>query len=147
MQRGFQVHSGGAAGVPTYIVAIDFRVSELMRDESGHRIYYQQQHAYPEILGQRYIVTDVSDLREKYKREVEVQFYLNGSKFTLDELLANTTEYKSASQPVWMSTAVSKGKCEHLIAVYDEMVEAIFRDFSRSNGSINNVSVRGDTNC
>lgn len=43
--------------------------------------------------------------------------------------------------------ATSIGKCEHLTVVYDEMLEAVFSNLYRANGSVVKVSVKGDARC
>ncbi|MBU2984416.1 hypothetical protein KO528_03570 [Saccharophagus degradans] len=44
-------------------------------------------------------------------------------------------------------TARSVGNCESLPIVYEEMLEAIFKDLKRPNGSMQTVKVKGDSRC
>lgn len=43
--------------------------------------------------------------------------------------------------------ARSVGNCESLPIVYEEMLEAIFKDLKRPNGSMQTVKVKGDSRC
>ncbi len=67
--------------------------------------------------------------------------YIREISLTLDEVV------EGEDVRVVQVKATSVGQCEHLTVVYDEMLEAIFTQLMRPNGSIVNVSVKGDVKC
>ena len=43
--------------------------------------------------------------------------------------------------------ASSKGRCRHLTVVFDEILDAIFSNLLRENGSVEEVVIKGDVRC
>lgn len=63
------------------------------------------------------------------------------------ELSLNIEGSQETSTKLLQIKATSIGQCEHLTVVYDEMLEAIFRNLHRANGSVEKVLVRGEARC
>ncbi len=85
---------------------------------------------YPRNLGTSVVVVHDGDTRRQYQREV-----------TLVIRRASTQER------IYEASATSLGSCEALVVVFDEMVAAIVKTFPQPSGSVQTVSVPGDTKC
>lgn len=59
------------------------------------------------------------------------------------------TPQRAGEEPrrVYEVTALSKGSCPILSAVFDEMLAAIFQNFPGENGAVKTVTVRGEARC
>lgn len=57
------------------------------------------------------------------------------------------TRNDDASEQLFQVKASSIGQCKHLNVVFDEMLEAIFQNLARENGSVEKVRVKGDARC
>ena len=121
-----------------YVAYLGYGVEILEEDPSRGTVVWNAGYGYgrPSRYG-HVIVTDTTDLRDLYVRHVEVRIDANQP---VDE----EAPYKNKLIQV---KASSKGKCEHLSAVYDEILEAIFRNLDRTDGSIERVSVKGEAKC
>lgn len=63
------------------------------------------------------------------------------------ELSINIERLGESPIKIMKIKATSVGRCEHLTVVYDEMLDAIFSNLYRANGSVEKVAVKGEARC
>lgn len=126
-------------GEAEYLATLAYAVSRQEKDSpssrvvvGGHFGYYSH---YPR--GSIYI-SDFNSKEFEYVREVSLSISKSNA--------PNEKEDVSSSKILEMR-ATSVGHCEHLTVVYDEMLEAIFSNMNRTNGSIDRVKVAGELRC
>ncbi len=122
-------------GTAQYHATLSYGVIRQEKDKPDTRVVIGGHFGYyPHYPRGSLLITDVSGTEFEYVREVNV---------LIDRVASGTND----SAPVLQVKAISLGRCEHLSVVYDEMLEAIFADLNRPNGSVVKVSVKGEANC
>lgn len=117
-KAGLSPTASEAADLTVYLA---YDVSRQEKSDSrpvsmyGHLGYY---YRYGSVI----VVDDVDRDRYEFLRKVKVSVLQSGD---ADE-----------SEPLLSLTAVSKGGCGHLASVYEEMLDAIFSNLNRPNGSV-----------
>ncbi len=86
---------------------------------------------YPYYPHGSILVTDLNDTEFEFVRDVSLSIEsLGDEKRKIIEIKAS-----------------SVGHCEHLTVVYDEILDAIFSDVLRPNGSVQKVRIEGEARC
>lgn len=117
-----------------FVARLGYSVSRQEQDKPNSRMLIGGHFGTPFRYGHSSIImSDDLGAEFEYVREVSVVIERNGPEQDPEQLLA--------------VNASSIGKCEHLTVVYDEMLEAIFRDIRRPNGSVENIKVKGEAAC
>lgn len=128
-QAGFEPVSSGASN---YVARLHYEVQRQQADDSRNRTQFVTGFGfYGRHLGSTMVFDPENDTFE-YLRLVELQISKAGD--------AN-------SKPVAMIRAVSTGKCENLVSVYSEMLQAIFKNLHRKSGSVVTVAVPTSKPC
>lgn len=112
-------------------VSLAYDVERRERDDDRPFTLYGS-YGYFYRYGSVILVDDFDRERYEFVRRVKVQVARVGA----DE-----------SEPLLSLTAVSVGHCGHLSAVYDEMLEAIFTNLNRANGSIIRLPAKSVGRC
>ncbi len=86
---------------------------------------------YPYYPHSSILVSDFNDTEFEFVRDVSLSIE------SLSEKNIKVIEIKASSV----------GHCEHLTVVYDEILDAIFKDVLRPNGSVQKVRVEGEARC
>ena len=116
-----------------FIAKLDYSV-ERQEVTDGSRTFVTTSLGYHRRFGGIIIADDYGNDFE-YKRAINIE-------------IAKVAPSSAAVQAkVIAIKANSVGSCEHLTVVYDEMLEAVFADFNRGNGSLEHIKVKGDTKC
>jgi len=120
-----------------YTARLGYSVSRQEKDKpnsrvfiGGHVGYYGGYGHYPRGS---VLIADGGDEFE-YVRELAI---------AIDRAPAADGEAKQLLQV----KATSVGRCEHLTVVYDEMLDAVFNNLMRADGSVEKVTINGDTRC
>lgn len=114
-----------------FIAKLGYRVSRQEKDRPNSRVVVGGHIGgfYPRSS---ILISDNIGSEFEYIREISL---------TIDQ------SQDSKTSRVVQVKATSMGRCEHLTVVYDEMLDAIFSQLIRPNGSVVNVSVKGDLKC
>ncbi|PCK08367.1 MAG: hypothetical protein COA42_09635 [Alteromonadaceae bacterium] len=134
---GYSIHPKGAAPEgAAYLVKLSYHIDRQESDShSSGRILYSGRIGHRNSIAGGYYGGH-NDRDFEYLREVNI---------TIDR---NTPESsRSESDKFLQIRAQSAGRCEHLSVVFDEMLDAIFSNLLRANGSIEQVRVKGETQC
>ncbi len=117
-----------------YIATLGYGVSRQEKDRPNTRVYVSGYWGhYPRsglIMGE--------NLGSEYEFVRELSFKIDRND--------GSSEQKPAEKIVQI-LATSEGACQHLSVVYDEMLEAIFANLWRANGSLVTLTVKGDAKC
>ncbi len=115
-----------------YLATLAYGVIRQEKDEPSSRVvilghfgHYLHYPHYPIFL------SDVDNPKFEYVRELS---------FSIERLGESPTK-------IMKIKATSTGRCEHLTVVYDEMLDAIFSNLYRANGSVEKVSIKGEARC
>ena len=115
-----------------YVARLGYSVSRQEKDQPNSRVYiggHIGYHRYPHHGS--VLLSDVGDEFE-YVRELTIAVERRASEAPLQ---------------IVQVKAASVGQCEHLTVVYDEMLDAIFSNLLRADGSVEKVTIKGDTRC
>ncbi len=117
-----------------YVAALGYEVERQQAETPNSHLHYNG------VWGTRHhrnviVVGDTDGDEFEYLRNVSLK---------IDRLTPSADEKK---QKIIQIKAVSRGKCEHLNVVFDEMLTAIFTNFERADGSIEKVKIKGDARC
>ncbi len=132
LQRaGYTLAEKGAA---QYEATLNYGVIRQEKDKPDTRVVVGGFWGYyPHYPRGSMLITDASGAEFEFVREVNLR---------IDRIVSG-----DAREPVLEVKAASIGHCEHLTVVYDEMLEAIFSDLKRPNGSVVKVAVEGEARC
>lgn len=107
----------------------------------GHLGYYSH---HP---GGAVLITDDGGREYEYVREVSFAISKSAAtKKAETQSSENKTPVEPANEIVRVN-ASSTGSCQYLTVVYDEMLDAIFSNLMRPDGSVVNLRVKGETRC
>ncbi len=109
---------------------LGYQVTEVQPESAPVNGSLWWRSGYPRTLGTSVVVVHDGNTRRQYQREVTV-------------VIRRT----STQERIYEATATSLGSCEALVVVFDEMVAAIVKTFPQPSGSVQTVSVSGDTKC
>lgn len=112
-----------------YIATLGIGVSRQERDQPRSRVYVSGYWGHYPRTG--LVLTD--DFGSEYEYVRELRLTLNSNTNPQDKIL--------------QINASSEGECEHLSSVYDEMLDAVFANIWRANGSIVQINVKGSAKC
>lgn len=117
----------------TYIAFLNYAVSEVesRRNGSFSTGLYSTSRAHHSAAGTGVVIVDDSRRRPEFERKLQLVIALRGEQ----------------QERVYEVTGTSRGRCGTLSAVFEEMLEAMLTDFPANNGSLNTISVRGDSRC
>jgi len=114
-----------------FIAKLGYSVSRQEKDKPHSRVLIGGQfgygYGYPYSRGS-VLLSDGGGAEFEYVRELS--------------LAINQPEAAKKDSNVIQIKAVSVGNCEHLTVVYDEMLDAIFANFMRSDGSIERIAIK-----
>lgn len=141
MQLGYDVVE---ADNSEYIATLAYAVSRQEKDRPSSRVVVGGHFGYYSHYPRGSIfITDFNAKEFEYVRDVSLS--LSESIAPSQTEISNTNS--QVAKTIIEMRATSVGHCEHLTVVYDEMLEAIFSNMSRSNGSIDTVKVKGELRC
>lgn len=121
-------------GDAEYLAKLGYRVSRQEKDDPHSRVLIGGHVGYGRFYPSTSLVlTDLNRERYEYVREVG--------------LALETFENNADASKLVQVKATSIGGCQHLTVVYDEMLDAIFKDLWRENGSVVNVKTKGSARC
>lgn len=114
-----------------YIALLDYDVSEVTEKRSSNqsRIYIDSE-AHVRRGSKTVVVVD-DEIDMEYDRIVKL-------------IIAKNTPERPRLYEV---TGVSDGDCKILSTVFDEMIEAMLREFPAPNGTVKTIWVKGDIRC
>ena len=116
-----------------YIATLGYAVSRQEKDEPNKRVYISGYYGY--YPGRTSMVmADSLGSDFEYLREVSL---------TIDK----NENQNGADDKIVQVIASSEGECQHLTVVYDEMLDAIFSNLWRADGSLMHLTVKGETRC
>lgn len=128
-QIGLQSSSKAEA---TYLATLGFAVSRQEKDKPSSRVFVSGFWGrYPHS---GVVLSDDLGPDFEYVREISL---------TIDKKAPPAAEKSQLLQV----RASSEGACQHVSVVFDEMLDAIFQDLWRANGSVVSVKVKGEASC
>ncbi|MFT5083231.1 MAG: hypothetical protein ACI9Y1_001271 [Lentisphaeria bacterium] len=126
-----------------YIAQLAYGVSRQEADKLGSRVFVSGNIGRFSRYSHYGSVIFADDLGKEFEFVREIDLIV--AKRSKDTRVAD--EKADKGEQLIQVRALSEGKCEYLTVVFDEMLEAIFSDFLRPNGSVEKVSVKGDIRC
>lgn len=118
-----------------YIATLGYAVSRQEKDEPSKRVYISGYYGYYPHSRSGMVMADTYGSDFEYMREVSLVIDKNAQ-----------GEQKEKDKLVQI-LASSEGECQHLTVVYDEILDAIFSNLWRANGSLMRMSVKGEAKC
>ncbi|VUD56816.1 hypothetical protein TDB9533_02413 [Thalassocella blandensis] len=118
-----------------YLATLGYAVSRQEKDEPSKRVFISGYYGYAPYPGRGMVTADTYGSDFEYLREVSL---------TLDK---NTQQKAEAKDKIVQVIATSEGECQHLSVVYDEILDAIFSNLWRANGSLMRMTVKGEAKC
>ena len=110
-----------------WVALLDYRIEYHGEDTSRQKIYVGAATGYRSGLSGGVVVTSPREL-DNYLREVIIKIGRNVKEPTVSDKLIEVY-------------AKSQGNCEHLSVVFDEMLDAIFKNFMRDDGSVERINI------
>lgn len=121
-----------------FTAALHYSVNEVESGTGGllHGLFYSNHKNHYTGLGLRpsVVVVEEGDRRPVFERNFQL-------------IIARTKLQGIEAQRVYEVTGVSRGRCGTLSVVFEEMLQAMVTQFPANNGSLNSVTVTGDTRC
>jgi len=117
-QMGYRIAEGEASELEVYLI---YDVERQKRNDNRPLTVYGR-FGYFYRYGSVVFVDDVDRDQYEFVRKIKLKVV--------------SVNAEDESEPLLSLTAVSKGQCEHLASVYDEMLDAIFSNLNRPNGSV-----------
>ncbi len=115
-----------------YLATLAYGVIRQEKDEPSTRVviggHFGHYLHYPHSP---IFLSDIDNPKFEYVRELS---------FSIERLGDSPTK-------IMQVKATSVGRCEHLTVVYDEMLDAIFSNLYRANGSVEKVAIKGEARC
>ena len=119
-----------------FVALLGYSVNEVESEERNRGSVYLSsaygRYGYYRAGGG--VLISEADLQRVYDRRVSLE--INKS--------SELDSYKDKAIQISVS---SKGHCEHLSVVFDEILDAVFANLERDNGSVAQVKVPGETKC
>ena len=122
-----------------YLAYLGYGAEYRDKDRGRTRVYWGggYGHGFRSRVSGNVILADSYE-QDEYQRFVSLK---------VEENVQVNAESDAVENKVFALNATSNGHCEHLSAVFDEMLEAIFANLNQPSGSIVNASVESDVKC
>lgn len=119
---------------PDLVVYLQYDVLRERKDRDGaSRVGFSSGFGSYYRYGSVVVVDSIDHDRFEYLRKVKVQIVRPVASGEPEELLS--------------LSGMSRGECEHLSSVFDEMVEALFHNLDSANGSVSTTSIKTPRSC
>ena len=129
-EHGIRVLEDDAEATPDYRIALGFYVEEVQPKRSRFQSGVVYRTSPWRYTGGEILLMNGDDKRREYRR-------------TLTFSITRTAD----ESRIYETTASSRGSCDVMTVVFDEMLAAVLTLYPQADGSVKSVTVKGDSRC
>ena len=128
-----------------FVAVLNYGVTRQEKESSNTKFLMGGSYGFSRRSGTTIVIANDDSGEFENVRQISLSI-LRNQKNELAQTQSSETQ-SSEPQEVLNISAISTGSCGHLSVVVDEMLDAIFQQLYRPDGSIKKVKVKGSSRC